>query len=176
MPIREATGRDALRSQKGGVLQRPPKCQAPHGGDAETARGQKHTNASGRSKQQKIATGTARCVTQNDKIAIVPSIKKRHDCNTAVDSKNRLGINASQLHPARCQGITIFTCERSISVAETPNAQELLPPCPSLGPPPPLTIHHSMERSTLKNLRINQRDPPQRGQRLHAEESTDHPA
>ena len=64
---------------------------------------------------KKIATGTARCVTQNDKIAIVPSIKKRHDCNTAIDSRNRLGINASRLHPARCQRITVFTCERPIS-------------------------------------------------------------
>ena len=95
MPIREAAGRDALRSQKEESYKDPLSARRHTEAMPKPPRGWKHTNASGRSKQQKIATGTARCVTQNDKIAIVPSIKKRHDCNTAIDSRNRLGINAT---------------------------------------------------------------------------------
>ena len=97
MPIREAAGRDALRSQKEESYKDPLKCQAPHGGDAETA---PRAEAPEGASNKKMAIGTARCVIQNGKIAIVPSIKKRHDGNTVIDSRNRLGTDATRL---RCR-------------------------------------------------------------------------
>ena len=66
--------------------------------------------------------------------------------------------------PTRCQRLEpTKTNSCRIDRNRNPYNRSLLQ-CPSLGPPPPLTIHPSMEtRSTLKNLRIIQRDPPQRG-------------